>query len=672
MKIPFPCLKQDSRIDLKGVSHVVIGREDAGLVLRSSIDGATQTLDASALLQAYRTGVLVLPPQRFAGLEKGVAERLRFLVNELPEAQQAAAMHRHKYVVVVDGLVSRGRFSQTDTNFERAARAVAFLAKERAPSGTTLRSWYRRWVRSGRNITALAPMNHRKGRKPVERAPAVMKIVLEQARLHHLKPEGCSMEGLHVIVEGEIREHNERHGTSHEVPSPSQLSYLISRNIDAEERYRLVNGNRAARRKFTSKRRRGSPERLLGIVEIDHVLLDVIATRERTGVPLETEEDAPELKRGIAGRVWATIAICQRSRVVVGWSLSLDPPSWVSVMKCLRHVMSPKDDVRIGDLTVANPAWGKPRIIHIDNGKEFHSISLKVVAAMLGIEIRHMGRRQPWERGRIERFFREVQRDVATIPGRTFSNSVARGDYDSEATARFTLAEIKARFEKWVVGIHHHREHRGLFWQTPAEVWDELSQLGIDYPPSVEEVNLLTRQVLVKPLRDVGIEHQGLFWHSKAFEDVFRRNGPGKTYVTLLDPENLGDLLLLEETEHGPVRHRGEVDCPELVEGVDLSMWKRIRRRGRERTPAGERLRKEILFVTKRELLEEARTDDLAGEKLTRPKQKFADRQAAAEAARRRQQRAADADPGPTAAELVKPIATKSPGSVAERASHYA
>ena len=62
---------------------------------------------------------------------------------------------------------------------------------------------------------------------------------------------------------------------------------------------------------------------------------------------------------------------------------------------------------------------GVPEIIKLDNGREFHSKSLKSAAAQLKIELRYCQPGQPHLKGRVERFFGEVARDFcAMIAGR--------------------------------------------------------------------------------------------------------------------------------------------------------------------------------------------------------------------------------------------------------------
>ncbi|WP_082483815.1 MULTISPECIES: DDE-type integrase/transposase/recombinase [unclassified Methylobacterium] len=701
MKIPFPNLQLNVRVELYGVSYVFMAREDAGYVFRSSVDGETRTVGAAELQNAFFKRAFKIPPQIHPGLPKGVRERIRYDLNELPDPQQDEAIRRWQYCRALDRLADlrlkagnrKGRrlFGRSDRKYDQAARIVAMVLRrwgvrdEHNPGGSTLRDWFRRWERSGKKPSALVRLDHLKGRKPTRHVPAVMKIVFDCVRDFYLvRDSTCSVPTLHTHVLDLIDAHNKKFGTNDVAPTVAQLYRIIDQEFDEAEKCYLREGAKVARERFSPKRRRKSPKKLMEIVEIDHALLDIIAVRERTGIPLESEDDAPELKKGIAGRVWVTVAICQASRCVVGRSLSLDPPSYVSVMRCLRNMLSQKADVQLGELTVANPCFGLPKVVHVDNGKDFHSLSLKVAAASLNFEVRHMGRHRPWERGRVERFFREVQQDFAAQPGRTFSSTVDRGDYDSEGNATLTFPVIENMFDKWVAGIHHHRPHRGLFWRTPAEVWDELAQFGVGIPPDVKDIEVLTRKVLHKPVKDSGIEYLGLFWHSDELAGLHRKYGTGRKFPVMIDPLNLLTVEVIEETETETetkvIRHVAEIDDKDLVQGIDLDMWERVRNRGRERTPEGERLRRETMFEARKELMRVARENDLAGEKLTKGEAKFAERAAKEEAQVRKAARLAEEQAGvppaatmapkkPTAVLQSSPIAT---ASVAVRSTKYA
>lgn len=662
LKIPFPKLQIEQRIEIGGVSHTYLKRVTEGLVFRNDVTGEAKTHDGAALVHGLASGNVVLVRQVLGRLRKGIKEKLAYDLDHFDDKQQRVAMARAYLILAFE----RTGLPKNPKDFERVIRIWSIIARHpkiRSELGnpiqccwTTLRGWMQDFLRSGRNFSALVRLDENKGRRPETFAPVVMDIVAKTARRHYLIPTGVSIAALEELVRGQVRAVNDRDGSSHAAPTARQLPRLISDIATPSEWMALVEGNRAERRAFSAKRRRKSLGALMEVIEVDHVLMDCIAVRERTGEPLETEEDAPPAKKGLAGRVWATVAICQRSRCIVGWHLTLDPPSATSVMRCLKHVMTAKPDLDLGDgVVVPNPVWGKPKTVHVDNGRDFHSKSLALACMLLKIRLQHMGKRRPWDRGRIERLFRDLHREVDhTAPGSTFSDPISRGDYDSEGMARLTLERIKRRFEVWAVARHRHSEHRALGRATPAETWNDGADTDVEYPTDSRSVSILTRRVLRNAqLRDIGIEHLGLQWTSGAFEDLLGRKGPGKKYVVTVDPTDLRSVTLIEDTETGPIFHTGYLDRPELVEGLDYDLWTRVYRRGRQRTPAAERVRQEVLYLALKELLSDASERDRRGEKLPRVVAKFAD------AAARRE--AVEAPRAPTPAPAKPPPAAPPP-----------
>jgi len=61
---------------------------------------------------------------------------------------------------------------------------------------------------------------------------------------------------------------------------------------------------------------------------------------------------------------------------------------------------------------------------------------------------------------------------VHLLPGSTSSNTVERGDYDSEATAVMTMAELETWLVHQIAGVYHHTVHRA-FGKAPITVWTE-------------------------------------------------------------------------------------------------------------------------------------------------------------------------------------------------------
>ena len=69
--------------------------------------------------------------------------------------------------------------------------------------------------------------------------------------------------------------------------------------------------------------------------------------------------------------------------------------------------------------------------------------------------------------------------------GRTFSNSVERGDYPSEDWAALTDDELAEIFTLFIVDIYHNTPHSGLKGETPANAWKRLSnEQNVTPPPN--------------------------------------------------------------------------------------------------------------------------------------------------------------------------------------------
>jgi putative transposase len=101
----------------------------------------------------------------------------------------------------------------------------------------------------------------------------------------------------------------------------------------------------------------------LAVVQIDHTLVDVMVV--------------DEIHRQSMGRPWITAAFDIATRAVLGFHLSLHAPSAVSVGMTLAMVGLPKDRwLKDRSLTVDWPMFGIPRLLHLDNGVEFHSLAL--------------------------------------------------------------------------------------------------------------------------------------------------------------------------------------------------------------------------------------------------------------------------------------------------------
>ena len=194
------------------------------------------------------------------------------------------------------------------------------------------------------------------------------------------------------------------------------------------------------------------------MLQVDHTPVDVIVVDEEDRLPI--------------GRPWLTLAIDVASRVVAGFTVSLEAPSTVSVALALTHAVLPKETwLADRDLDVEWPVAGIPVCVHVDNAPEFESAAIVRGTQEYGIELVHRPVRRPAFGGHIERLIGTMMGAAHLLPVTTFSSVAEKGDYPSEDRAALTLAEL----ERWLaleIAGYHQRVHTVLR-QPPMHVWKE-------------------------------------------------------------------------------------------------------------------------------------------------------------------------------------------------------
>jgi putative transposase len=195
----------------------------------------------------------------------------------------------------------------------------------------------------------------------------------------------------------------------------------------------------------------------LAIVQIDHTLVDVMVV--------------DEVQRQSMGRPWITIAFDIATRAVLGFTLSLNAPSSVSVGLTLAMAALPKDRwLKERKLDLEWSMFGLPEVLHLDNGAEFHSLALKRGCERYGMSLEYRPPGRPHFGGHIERYLGTLMRRIHGLPGTTYSNPTQRGNYPSEARASMTLRELERWIALEIAGRYHLHVHRGVH-AIPAQLW---------------------------------------------------------------------------------------------------------------------------------------------------------------------------------------------------------
>ena len=195
----------------------------------------------------------------------------------------------------------------------------------------------------------------------------------------------------------------------------------------------------------------------LGIVQIDHTKVDVTVVDPVSRLPL--------------GRPTLTLAVDVNTRMAMGFYLSLEPPSVLSVALCLTHAVIDKTAWLAARGIVAEwPAHGIADTIHVDNGAEFHALAFERACAEHRIDLTYRPPGTPRYGGHIERLIGTMMGALHLIPGSHFSNIGERGDLDPEAHAVMTLRELETYLALEIVGAYNARIHQAL-GMPPVAAW---------------------------------------------------------------------------------------------------------------------------------------------------------------------------------------------------------
>jgi len=266
----------------------------------------------------------------------------------------------------------------------------------------------------------------------------------------------------------------------------------------------------------------------LDIVEIDHTKVDVTVVDPASRKPI--------------GRPTLTVAIDVATRMAMGFHLSLEPPCLTSVALCLTHAVMDKSGwLAAREIAAEWPARGVPRVIHVDNGAEFHALAFERACAEHGIDLTYRPPGTPRFGGHIERLIGTMMGEAHLLPGSHFSNVRERGDLDPDATATMTLRELEAWLALEIVGVYHPRIHRSL-GAPPNAVW----ATGIAAAPPRTPIDPRRFPMDFLPAERRVLQRDGLhLFNIRYWSDELRRlMGQGDKMTVKYDPRDLSRVFV--------------------------------------------------------------------------------------------------------------------------------
>jgi putative transposase len=377
-------------------------------------------------------------------------------------------------------------------------------AKEIGIHFTTLYRWLSGYKSTG-TVTGL--LSQKRGRKngTVFIAQDIEKIIQDTIKNDYLIKERPSIKSVINKIKIKCLERNLA------LPSNNTIRNRINK-ITQYEFFEKRNSKNLVKDRFAPSTKKYSADYPLQKVQIDHTRVDlhIVDDEHRTSI----------------GRPWLTLAIDIYSRMIVGYYLSLDAPSGVSVGMCIVNAILQKNKL-LNQFEVDTEwnVWGKFDNIFTDNGADFRSFSVEQACLANGIHInfRPIGKKEYG--GHIERLIGTTMTEVHDIPGTTYSNIKEKMDYDSEGNACMTFDE----FEKWlliyITKIYQHNIHSGIK-TSPYIKWKEgifgtKDTPGIGYPQIPGDIESLTIDFLPSIERTVqknGVTIDGLTY----FDQILR------------------------------------------------------------------------------------------------------------------------------------------------------
>lgn len=190
---------------------------------------------------------------------------------------------------------------------------------------------------------------------------------------------------------------------------------------------------------------------LLRRVSMDHTRVDILLVDEFN-------------RDVIIGRPWITLIICDKSRVILGFYLSMEAPSLNTVAAALAFAVMSKESSLLSFFTRPGefPFFGIPFVIFTDNAAEFTSEAFIQQCKEWGMEWEHRPIGKKWYGGIIERVIGSfMTTGVHFLPGSTGSNVVERQSFESELNAQLDFKQCAEWIAKEIT-VYHGKIHDSL------------------------------------------------------------------------------------------------------------------------------------------------------------------------------------------------------------------
>lgn len=322
------------------------------------------------------------------------------------------------------------------------------------------------------------------------------------------------------------------------------------------------------------------------VVEIDSTELSLHVRDPRVGE-----------KRMSAGRLFLCIAVCVRTRYILGYSLSFKPPCWENVAECLYNILEDKKEFceRFG-IHLKDYQWVSHHLfdsIQVDNGIEYPVNELdELVASQFGCaHVKTVTKGRGDLKPIVERLIGYFDSMVATLEGGIEADR-DQTEQDASQRALHSIEDVHRKIIREIITENLRKDCADLMDSdmaqqnigiSPHSLWTYSmeNQMGGGHPIDVSELPayryMLLPKAIVKVKQD-GIHFNGLLFHceyAKKKDWYIKAKYLGEVEMRMAYTPSLCDALFYEDDE-GTIHTFELADQKEQYSGLS---WEEVKER---------------------------------------------------------------------------------------------
>lgn len=600
-------LRSGDRIRFQGREYDFVSRQGSSVTFVSPTDHELIVLTDQRISQEISKGKLVSVWQS-GDPETRQNQPLRDR-RTVTAVQLSTTDRRLEYVLCVlkgnldaDGSLLREKSYRGRKQSIPIIAAVAARRGEKPPAFSTVLSWVDKWLSGFANGAAcLVPNIEFRGNSQ----PRWNTDVLTAANraVYSWVTSRLSVTDVHRLFRQEYRQLRRKQGllgeneteAADELPCIRTLQRWCSL-VPAFERDAGRIGPQYAKKKHRVYQTRERPLRPYEIVEFDQHTVHLKLFDRRFGVVL--------------GRPVIILFVDRATGMVVGYAIAFEEPSFASVIEGLRNTMFPKDLSRFPSLVKLwwNP-HGRIETLVGDNGRENIGYSMESACRELGMTLRLCRKRQPWEKGQVERAFRSLAEFVCDkLDGATMSNVEDAKKFDDLGEPFLSIEAFEEMLVTWIVAFHNSSETEAVPMSLvpggpgvpgsksiPNDNWRNAVKTlssSVATPVDASVFDALVAEVAERVINEDGIRYDGIKYYdpklmllrSKERAGVSTNRKNSLKYVCRRNPNDLSKIWVVDPWETTRVfeipvceRHRP------YTEGTTRRMHALYKQRAREK-----------------------------------------------------------------------------------------